>query len=192
MRKVAGCGSVLLLVLSAIVYFAGNHFPAYRHLRVAQTKVVAGAPMTIDDIWWTQSSHSNSFLRILCHWSDDGFPPRDYNVRAIRLNPDGSEIKGEMTWYVPMPKTLFTPKGVTPFFWEFKTAPPTGKYVDFRIRYKSISDRGGIIFGDEPDLVDFRLPNVALQRDMSCPDFFAPKSATASFGWIDSPFSYEK
>jgi hypothetical protein len=136
--------------------------PAYRHWRVAQTKSIAGTPMTIDDIWWTRSSESHqSFLRVLCHWNN-GFPPADYQMRARLLNADGAEIAGTATWYVPMPKTRFTPAGGTPFCWEFRTEPPADKDVRFRVKV------------DGNGQVDFDVPNVAVRRDMSCPDIFAP------------------
>ncbi len=150
---------------------------AYCHWRVAQTKSIAGTPMTIDDMWWTRSSESHqSFLRVLCHWND-GFPPNDYYMRASLLNADGAEIAGMLTWYVSLPKSKFASAGVTPFLWEFRAAPPTGKDVRFRVHYASnrLVEVNGTV---EPDgkggYVDFEVPNIAVERDMSCPDIFAP------------------
>ena len=134
--------------------------------------------MTIDDMWWTQSSTThNCFLRILCHWTD-GFPPDSYEMRASLLNgADGKAVAGMHTWYVPLPKTRFTPTGVTPFLWEFSTTPPTGSDVRFRINYASnrlVEINGAVEPAGSSGYVDFEVPNVATERDMSCPDIFAP------------------
>jgi len=160
-------GVVGILALAFAALWASrflSELPAYRHWRVAQTKFIVGTPMTIDDMWWTRSSESHqSFLRVLCHWSN-GVPPNDYQLRASLLNADGAEIARTATWYVPMPRTRFTPAGVTPFFWEFRTVPLADKDVRFRIKV------------DGNGQVDFDVPNVAVKRDMSCPDIFAPEA----------------
>jgi hypothetical protein len=180
--KRVGFFGLALLAIFCIVRIAPVHFnvdlSGYRHWRVTQTKPVAGTSMTIDDIWWTQSSTTHHcFLRILCHWNS-GFPPSDYVMRASLLNSaDGKEITGLHTWYVPLPKTRFTPTRVTPFLWEFSTAPPTDKNVRFRVSYASnrlIETNGTVETAGKPGHVDFKLPNVATERDMSCPDIFAP------------------
>ena len=176
------CGFALLIALCTArqlaVHFSVD-WSGYRQWRVAQTKVVAGTSMTIDDMWWTESSSSHqTFLRILCHWNN-GFPPNDYHLRASLLNAsDGNDVPGMLTWYVPLPKTKFTPNGVTPFLWEFRTEPPIGKAVSFRVRYEPsrLSEINGAV---EPvgnsGYVDFKLPNVAVEKDMSVADIFVPK-----------------
>lgn len=185
MRRVGIFCGVVLIVIFCVVRVLPIHFSVdlsgYRHWRVSQTKSVAGSPMTIDDMWWTQSSTSHkTFLRILCHWSN-GFPPNLYVMHASLLNAaDGKEIVGMPTWYVPLPKTHFTPTGVTPFFWEFSTTPPTEKGVRFRIKYSSnrlVETNGTVEPAGNSGYVDFEVPNVATERDMSCPDIFAPSTS---------------
>ena len=173
-------GVLVLAVLGLVSRSAIRELPdlsAYRHWRVAQTKPVAGTPMTIDDIWWTRSSETHqTFLRVLCHWSH-GFPPDDYIVRASLLDSEGALIKGTPTWYVPLPKTRYAPAGVTPFFWELGTTPPVGRNVKLRVTYEPnrlvMTDQG---VGPDPIVgyIDFDVPNVAIERNMSCPDIFAP------------------
>jgi hypothetical protein len=181
MRRVGIFCGVLLVIFCVVRVLPGHvnvDLSGYRHWRVTQTKSIAGTPMTIDDMWWTQSSTTkNTFLRILCHWSN-GFRPNHYEMRASLLNTaDGKEISGMHTWYVPLPKTRFTPTGVTPFFWEFSATPPTGKNIRFRINYASnrlIETNGIVEPAGNPGYVDFEVPNVAIERDMSCPDIFEP------------------
>jgi len=185
MRRVGIFCGVVLIVIFCVVRVLPIHFnvdlSGYRHWRVAQTKSVAGTPMTIDDMWWVQTSDDHqTFLRILCHWNN-GFPPNYYHLRASLLNQaDGREIVRMLTWYVPLPITKFAPSGVTPFLWEFRTTPPTGKDVKFRVHYESnrlIETNGTVEPAGNPGYVDFEVPNVATERDMSCPDIFAPSTS---------------
>ena len=77
-----------------------------------------------------------------------------------------------------MPKTASTPKGVTPFFWEFRIPAALGDKFCVRVSYQFLAQRlDAMVHGKINSLaeqrIDFNLPNVATERDMSVPDFFA-------------------
>ena len=152
----------------------------YRHWRISQTKTfVDGASMSVDDMWTCRSQSSNlRFLRVLCHGAN-GFDPGKYWMKASLLqSPDGPAIQDNYTWYVPMPITASTPKGVTPFFWEFRIPEALGDRFCVRVSYQFLAQRiDAMVHGKINSLaeqrIDFNLPNVATERDMSVPDFFA-------------------
>jgi len=136
--------------------------------------------MTIDDVWYADTNDAH-LLRIQCHWSNGGFPPDNYILRANLLNATGGGKLSNLTsWYVPLPKTKYTPEGVTPFVWEFKRPSQAFEqhgYFYLQIeseKYEQVRKDSGIIPAKLSDTVEFVLPNVATFRGMDCPDFFAP------------------
>jgi hypothetical protein len=177
-------GCLLILVGVIVCHVAGVrvHFEPnlsfYRHWRVAQTKAFSdGATMTVDDMWTVRSGDLR-FLRVLCHGAS-GFIPDKYWMKASLLqSANGPVIQDNYTWYVPMPKTASTPQGATPFFWEFRIPATLGDKFCVRISYQFQAQRlDAMVHGKINSLaeqrIDFNLPNVATERDMSVPDFFA-------------------
>ncbi len=157
--QVASAIAFCLIVGIAIYHLP--HLSAYRHLQVGQTKSFGdGASMSIDDVWTVRFADKR-FLRVLCHWSN-GFPPDKYWMKAtLRESADGPNIEKNFTWYVPMPKTAMTPKGVTPFYWEVRIPSNMHGPVCLQVDYGS------------GRRIDFNLPCIGIERDSSVPDYFA-------------------
>jgi hypothetical protein len=185
MRKPGLASRVLIMGILFLVGLSSFRclpdLTAYRHWRVAQTKAFAdGALMSVDDMWTlTVRPDHLRFLRVLCH-GRNGFDPDKYWMKASLLqSPDGPVIQDSYTWYEPLPKTSYTPKGVTRFVWEFRIPAKIGNtfcvkisYQDSGLHQRALMTGNAAPSGEQE--IDFVLPNVAIERDMSCPDIYAP------------------